>query len=141
MARILIATIPHKMNSYWDDELHCVVDCWTDFHDVQIADIERVILNQVIPFVIRKECTIHIVDNSLAHGAFSREISEFFKLNIGAGMAKTRVKYLVSIVSIYSPLSNMSMKGLEGNNEWRNGIYWIEARNLDEALEKIRKIE
>lgn len=141
MARILIATIPKKMNSYWDDDLRCVVDCWTDFHDVQASDVERVILNQVIPFSIRKECTMHIVDISMAQGAFSRESSDFFKTNIVAGMQKSKVKYFVSISSLYSPLSNMSMKGFGEQHQTVGGVHWIEARNLDEALAKVRQIE
>ncbi|WP_413557145.1 hypothetical protein [Bdellovibrio sp. HCB209] len=141
MARILIAHIPKKLNSYWDDELNCVVDCWMDVHDVTPADIERVIIKQVVPFVLRKGCRIHIMDNSMAQGAFSTESVTFLKKEIGTRMATSKVKYLISISSQYSPLSNMSAKRLEAKSEYSSGVYWIEARNLDDALAKIRKIE
>lgn len=140
MARILIAHIPKKLNSYWDDELNCVVDCWMDIHDVKPADIERVIIKQIIPFVLRKDCRVHIVDNSMAQGAFSRESMDFFRKEIGARMVTSKVKYLVYISSQYSQLSNMSMKGLEGKSEVRTGVSWIVARNLDDAVDKIRKL-
>lgn len=139
MAKVKIIEIPGKLISYWDDSQSCVIDTWLDFHAVSIAEIDKVLLGTVVPFIINKKCEIHVADNSKASGAFSREVSDFFKSEVSAAISKTNLRNFVTVVSENSPIANISMRNVVSALDKK--ILTIESLSLSEGLESVAALK
>lgn len=133
MAKVKIIEIPGKFISYWDDSSFCVIDTWLDFYSVSITDVEKVLLGTVIPFIKNKKCEVHVVDNSLSSGAFSREVTEYFRTEVASRMKETNLKYFVTVFSENSPIANISMRSVM-TDDVQKKFFIIEASSVKEGL-------
>lgn len=140
MARVKIVELPNKFISYWDDSSCCVIDTWLDFHTISVEDVQKTIIETVIPFIKKKNCDIHVVDNSVASGAFSRDVLDCFKAEVAERMKATDVRYFLTVASVNSPIANISMRNLSNRMDSVR-FYAIEANSVQDGLQLIKRLK
>lgn len=132
-----VHSIPGKMDTFWIQDVHAILDQWTTYV-VPLADFKEAVLVKGLNYAKSHLGKAWIVDSSTAKGAFSGEIQDFIGADLFPAFAKAGIKYFITILPKESAVTRMTVKNYS-SKVGPSGIKLVEVNSVDDAIEWLKQ--